>query len=102
MIGRALASTALLAFAAGTHAFTVEVGEIVGLLDIEVTATALDRSAVIKVVNHDTVAAECELIIDSGPDEQVRRVVVPASGSRLVTQAIRPSTQRVRIRGTCR
>ena len=91
-----------LAAAPGAWGFPVEVGQVASLLDVEVTATALERSAVIKVVNRDTVTAECELRIDSGPDEQLRKVRVPPASSKVITQNIRPNTQRVRIEGVCR
>jgi hypothetical protein len=93
---------ALLAVVPAALAFTVEVGEIVGVRDIEVTATALDRSAVLKLINRESTAAECELSIDSGPDERVRRVIIPPLSSKVVSQSIRPNTQRVRISGSCR
>ena len=93
----------LLAVTPGALAFTVDVGEIVGIHSVEVTATALDRAALLKLVNHDpSTAVECELHIDSGPEERVRRVSIPPHGSRIVNQSVRPSTQRVRISGICR
>jgi hypothetical protein len=93
----------LLAVAPGVPAFTVEVGEIVGIHSVEVSATALDRAALLELVNHDpSAAAECELHIDSGPEERVRRVSIPPHGSRIVTQSVRPDTQRVRVSGICR
>ena len=93
----------LLAVAPGAFAFTVEVGDIAGIHSVEVTATALDRAALLKLVNRDgSVTAECELHIDSGPEERVRRVSIPPLGSRIVSQSIRPSTQRVRVSGVCR
>jgi hypothetical protein len=91
----------LLAVAPAALAFTVEVGEIVGLRDVEVTATALDRSTVLKLVNRESTAADCELRIDSGPDERVRRVIIPPLSTKIVNQSIRPNTQRVRISGSC-
>jgi hypothetical protein len=92
---------ALLSAAPAAPAFTIEVGEIIGIHSVEVTATALDRSAVLKLVNHDSAAAECELHFDTGPEDRVRRVSIPPLGSRLVMQSIRPSTQRVRVSGVC-
>jgi hypothetical protein len=68
---------------------------------IEVTATALDRSVVLKLVNPESTAAECELRIDSGPDERVRRAIIPPLSSKVVSQSIRPNTQRVRVSGSC-
>jgi hypothetical protein len=99
---RKLALAALCAAAPCASAFTVEVGEVIGLLDIEVTATALDAAVVLKIVNHEPVAAECELRIDSGPEEQLRRVLIGPLEQKVVTQRIRPSTQRVRVDGVCR
>jgi hypothetical protein len=93
---------ALLPLAPAAAAFTVEVGEIVTLMQVEVLATALERSAVVRIINRDDVVASCELIIDTGPDEYARRVQVAPGDTRIVTQAIRPETQRVRIRGACR
>jgi hypothetical protein len=102
---RAAVLLSLLTVAPGALAFTVEVGEIIGFHSVEVTATALDRAALLKLVNHDgSAAAECELHIDSGPEERVRRVSIRPLGSRIVSQSIRSSTQRVRVRvsGVCR
>jgi hypothetical protein len=91
-----------LALAPAAGAFTVEVGEIVTLLDVEVMATALDRSAIVRVINRAGVPASCTLILDTGPEEYERRVDVPPGDDRVFTRAIRPETQKVRIRGTCR
>ena len=94
-------SAALLAAAPCALAFTVELGEIVGLRNIEVTATALDRAVLIKLLNRESADAACELHIDSGPEERVRRVLLKPLGSKVLSQSIRPNTQRVRVSGTC-
>jgi hypothetical protein len=95
------AAAALFAAAPGASAFTVEVGEIVGVRNIEVTATALDRAVLIKLLNRESSDAACELHIDSGPEERVRRVLLKPLGSKVLSQSIRPNTQRVRVSGSC-
>ena len=91
----------LLAAAPCASAFTVELGEIVGLRDVDVTATAIDRAVLIKLVNRESTALECELHIDSGPEERVRRVLLEPLASKVLSQSIRPNTQRVRVGGSC-
>jgi hypothetical protein len=95
------ATAALLAAAPFAFAFTVELGEIVGVRNIEVTATALDRAVLIKLVNRENADAQCELHIDSGPEERTRNVLLKPLGSKVLSQSIRPNTQRVRVSGTC-
>jgi hypothetical protein len=91
----------LCAFAPRAGAFTIEVGDIAGLEDVEIRATALDRAAVLQLVNHDDSAVECELHFDSGPEEAVRRIRLPPLSSKILRQNIRPDSQRVRVWGSC-
>jgi hypothetical protein len=79
----------------------VEVGEVTTLLDVEVTGTALDTAVLLRIINRDAGPADCELVIDTGPEELKRRAIVPPGDSKVITQRVRPSTQRVRVSGTC-
>lgn len=89
------------AFAPAAVAFTVEVGEIVTLLPVQVQATALDRAVVVRVINAGDSPASCELVLDTGPEELTRRIDIPPGEVRVLNRAVRPTTQKVRIRGTC-
>jgi len=91
----------LLAAAPCASAFTVELGEIVGVRDVEVTATAIDRALLIKLVNREPTALQCELHIDAGPEERVRRVLLEPHASKILSQTVRSNTQRVRVSGSC-
>ena len=93
---------AFLALSPCALAFNVEVGEIVGVRDVEVTATALDRAAVLRIVNNESTMVECELHFDSGPQDRVRRINVPPLATKVINQAIRPDTIVVRVSGSCR
>jgi len=82
-------------------AFNVEVGEIVGVRDVAVTATALDRAAVLRIVNNESTMVECELHFDSGPQDRVRRINIPPLSTKVINQAIPPDTIVVRVSGSC-
>jgi hypothetical protein len=98
---RRLLPLLVLTCAPAAGAFTIELGDIAALLDVEVRATALDRAAVLQVINHDDTAVTCELHFDSGPGQAVRRLLVPPHTSKILRQNIRPDSQRVRIYGAC-
>ena len=100
--GVPLAGLVLLLLSSFASAFNIEVGEIVGLREIEVTATALDRAAVLRIVNHESTTVACELHFDSGPQDRVRRINIPALSTKVVNQSIRPDTIVVRVSGSCR
>ena len=91
----------ILAAAPCASAFTVELGEIVGVRTVEVTATAIEGAVLIRLVNRESAGVTCELHIDSGPEERVRRVLLKPLASKVLSQTIRPNTQRVRVRGIC-
>jgi hypothetical protein len=91
----------MLALAPCAAAFTIEIGEIVGVRNVEFSATALDRAAVLQIVNHESTVVECELHFDSGPQDRVRRINIPPLSTKTVNQSIRPDTLKVRVSGSC-
>jgi hypothetical protein len=89
------------ALAPAAGAFTVELGDIARLSPLEVRATALDRAAVLQLINHGDRAVDCEFHFDTGPEQSVRHISVPPLSSRILRQNVRPDSQRVRVTGSC-
>lgn len=98
---RALLLSALTLASADALAFFLDVGEIVGGRQVQITGSAMGGSAVLRVVNLENFEVSCDITIRTGPDTHNRRVQLPPLKSRTVNQRIRPGTQRVRVSAVC-
>ena len=82
-------------------AFFVEIGEIVGGRQVEITGSALGGSVLLRIINREDAEVSCEITIRTGGDSRTRKVKLPPLKSRTLNHRVRAGTQRVRVGALC-